>query len=256
MRSFYLTIHEHYTIMIAEKVLFLQQKGENLEHFLDLKATKIFKDSSEQDCQAMMFCFKTRFKNFKKNEYIVEQGKPIQDVVLMVKGSANVENLDTLGNVSILMQVKKGDVFGLESAFAGDMVYKDSLLASEKCLVLFMDRFRLTRQCENRCKRHDQVIKNLMQAVAETNKELMDKLIHMSQKSTRDKLLSYFSLMSERAKSSYFEIPFNVTELANYLSVDRSAMSSELSKLKKAGIIDYDKKQYRLIKHGKKDDMF
>lgn len=246
-----MTIQVHYTIMVAEKVLFLQQKGGNLEHFLDLKATKIFKDASEQDCQAMMFCFKTRFKIFKKNEYIVEQGKPIQDVVLMVKGSANVESLDPLGNVSILMQVRKGDVFGLESAFAGDLTYKDSLIANEKCLVLFLDRFRLTRQCDNRCKRHDQVIKNLMQVVAETNKELMDKLIHMSQKSTREKLLSYFTKMSERAQSSYFEIPFNVTELANYLSVDRSAMSNELSKMRRDGIIDYDKKQYRLIKHSK-----
>ena len=98
-----------------------------------------------------------------------------------------------------------------------------------------MNKHRLITPCENRCKRHDLVVKNLMQMVAESNIKLLDKLSHMSKKTTRDKLLSYFTSMSEKQKSSYFEIPFNVTELASYLSVDRSAMSNELSKMKKEG---------------------
>lgn len=175
----------------------------------------------------------------------------MRDVVLILKGAANVENIDSLGNISILMQLKKGDVYGVESAYAGDEFYKDSLIATEKTLVLFMNKHRLITPCENRCKRHDLVVKNLMQMVAESNIKLLDKLSHMSKKTTRDKLLSYFTSMSEKQKSSYFEIPFNVTELASYLSVDRSAMSNELSKMKKEGLIDYDKKQYHLIKHKK-----
>jgi CRP-like cAMP-binding protein len=87
-----------------------------------------------------------------------------------------------------------------------------------------------------------------MQIVAESNIKLLDKLTHMSKKSTRDKLLSYLTSMSEKAGSEYFEIPFNKTELANYLSVDRSAMSTELGKMRDEGIVDFDKKRYRLIK--------
>lgn len=222
-----------------------------MEYFSTLKSTKIFRDANEFECQAMVFCFKTRFKTFDKNQSIVSQGETMQDVVLILKGAANVENIDSLGNISILMQLKKGDVYGVESAYAGDEFYKDSLIATEKVLVLFMDKHRLITPCANRCKRHDLVVKNLMQMVAESNIKLLDKLSHMSKKTTRDKLMSYFTSMSEKQKSSYFEIPFNVTELASYLSVDRSAMSNELSKMKKEGIIDYDKKQYHLIKHKK-----
>ncbi len=229
-------------------MLFLQQIGGFVEHFNELKATKIFKDSNEFDCQAMMFCFKTRFKTFDKNEKIISQGDAIDDVILLLKGSAIVENIDSLGNISILSQINRGEAYGLEMAYAGEKIYKDSVVASEKCLVLFMNKHRLITPCENRCKRHDIITKNLMKIVAENSISLINKLSHMSKKSTREKLMSYFAYMSEKSGSPYFEIPFNKTELSNYLSVDRSAMSSELSKMKKEGIIDFDKKEYRIIR--------
>lgn len=219
-----------------------------MEHFLDLKATKIFKDSSEFECQAMMFCLKTRFKTFDKNEKIISQGDELDDVILLLKGGAIVENIDSLGNISIVSKMKRGEAYAVEMAYAGEKTYKDSVVASEKCLVLFMNKHRLINPCENRCKRHEIIIKNLMQMVAENSINLIHKLAHVSKKSTREKLMSYFAYMSEKAGSSYFEIPFNKTELSAYLSVDRSAMSSELSKMKREGIIDFDRKEYHLIK--------
>ena len=219
-----------------------------MEYFSELSKTKIFNMATEFECQAMMFCFKTRFKTFDKNQSIVSQGDAMEDLVLILKGSANVENIDSLGNISILMRLKKGDVYGLESAFAGDQFYKDSLVATEKTFVMFMNKHRAITPCSNRCKRHEIVSKHLMQIMAESSIHLLDKLSHMSKKTIRDKLLSYFSSMSAKANSAYFDIPFNKTELANYLSVDRSAMSTELSKMKQEGLIDFDKKRYRLIK--------
>ena len=228
-------------------MLFLQQKYVYMEYFEELKSTKIFNSATEFECQAMMFCFKTRFKTFDKNQSIIKQGDKMEDIILILKGSGNVENVDSLGNISIVMQLKKGDVYGVESAYAGDEYYKDSVIATDKSLVLFMNKHRLINPCENRCKRHDLVIKNLMRLVAESNIKLLDKLNHISKKTTREKLLSYLSSVSEKSKSNYFEIPFNITELANYLSVDRSAMSFELSKMQKEGLIDYDKRQFHLF---------
>lgn len=218
-----------------------------MDQFLDLKRTEVFKDANELECQAMMFCFKTKFKNYEKNQYIVSQGDDMEYVVLLLKGSCNVENVDTLGNISILTKMKRGDIYGLEATYAGDETYKDSLIATEKCTVLFLNKFKLTHPCTNHCKRHEQVIKNTTKMLADRSIELLEKLTHLSQKTTRDKLLSYLSMMSKKANSPYFEIPFNKTELANYLSVDRSAMSTELSKMRDEGIVDFDKKQYRLI---------
>ena len=219
-----------------------------MEHYEDLKNTKIFSSATEFECQAMMFCFKTRFKTFNKNSHIVSQGEPMDEVVLIVKGGATVENIDSLGDISILMKLKKGDVYGLESAYAGEDVYKDSLIASEKTLVLFMNKHRLVNPCANRCRRHDIVAKHLMRIIADSNIQLLDKLTHMSKKTIRDKLLSYFNSLAKKAGSNYFEIPFNKTELANYLSVDRSAMSTELSRMKEDGFIDFEKRQFCLIK--------
>lgn len=230
-------------------MLFLQQNGVFVEHFDELKKTKIFKDTNEFECQAMMFCLKTRFKTFDKHQHIVSQGEPMDDIILIIKGGAIVENIDSLGNISILMRLKKGDVYGVESAYAGDTVYKDSLVATERTRVLFMNKHRTINPCENRCKKHEMVIKNLMQSMAQTSIQLLDKVSHMSKKTIRDKLMSYFKALEKKSGSAYFEIPFSKTELANYLSVDRSAMSTELTKMKEEGIIDFDKRQFRLIKN-------
>ncbi len=220
-----------------------------MEYFKDLKETKIFKDASEFEAQALMFCLKTRFKFFNKNDKIVSQGDPIEDTILIVKGGAIVEHIDTLGNISIVLRLKKGDIYGIESAYAGNSIYKDSVIATEKTLVLFMNKHRLINPCENRCRKHTQIVKNLTQIMAETNLNLLEKLSHMSKKTMRDKLLSYFTSLSKKSGSNYFEIPFSKTELANYLSVDRSAMSTELTRMKEDGIIDFDKRQFQLIKY-------
>ncbi len=219
-----------------------------MEYYEELKNTKIFSSATEFECQAMMFCFKTRFKIFNKNSHIVSQGDNMDEIVLILKGSALVQNIDNLGDISILMRLKAGHIYGLEAAYAGEETYKDSLIAREKTLVMFMNKHRVINPCANRCKRHDIVVKHLMQMVARSNMKLLDKITHLSKKTIRDKLMSYFTNMSIKRGSNYFELPYNKTELANYLSVDRSAMSTELSKMKEEGIIDFEKRQFHLIK--------
>ena len=218
-----------------------------MEHFQELSSTKIFSSATEFECQAMMFCFKTRFKQFNRNEKIISQGEKMEDLVMIVKGGAIVQHIDTLGDISILLKMKKGDMYGLESAYSGEVNYLDTLIATEKTLVLFMNKHRVINPCVNRCKRHDIVAKHVMQIVAENNIELLNKINHMSKKTIREKLLSYFNSIAKKENSKYFEIPFNKTELANYLSVDRSAMCTELKKMSDDGLIDFDKKSYHLI---------
>ena len=172
----------------------------------------------------------------------------MEEVVLILKGGARVEYIDSMGDISILMKLKQGEIYGIESAYSSETVYKDSLIATEKTLVMFMNKHRVINSCANRCKRHDIVVKHIMQMVAENNIQLLDKLTHISKKTIRDKLLSYFNSLAIKTGSNYFEIPFNKTELASFLSVDRSAMSTELSRMKEDGLIDFEKRQFRLIK--------
>lgn len=219
-----------------------------MEYYEELKNTKIFSSATEFECQAMMFCFKTRFKTFGKHEKIVSQGEPMDEIILILKGGARVENVDNLGDISILMRLKKGDVYGLESAYAGEDIYKDSVIATEKTLVMFMNKHRVITPCANRCRRHDIVSKHLMQMVARSNMKLLDKITHLSKKTIREKLMSYLMALSKKRGSNYFELPYNKTELANYLSIDRSAMSSELTRMKEDGLIDFEKRQFHLLK--------
>lgn len=219
-----------------------------MKNFYELKQTKVFSSATEFDIQAMMFCFKAKFKTYEKHQEIVKQGDEIEDLILILKGGAKVENVDILGNISIVLKLEAGDIFGIESAYAGYKYHNDSLITTEKSLVLFLNKHRTITPCHNRCKRHDFVVKNLMQLIAERNVELLEKLKHISKKSTREKLLSYLYTESKIQGSSYFDIPFSKTELANYLSVDRSAMSNELSKMKSERLIDFDKRKFRIIK--------
>lgn len=229
-------------------MLFLQQNELKMEYFEELKQTKIFCSATEFECQAMMFCFKTRFKYFAKNQHIVEQGQDMDDIVLILKGGAIVQHIDSLGDISILTKLKKTDAYGFESAYAGDNVYKDSLIATEKTLVMFMNKHRILNPCENKCRRHDIVVKHIMQTMAQSHIELLEKLKHITKKTIREKLMSYFTSLAKNAGSNYFEIPFNKTELASYLAVDRSAMSAELSRMKDEGLIEFDRRQFRILK--------
>lgn len=219
-----------------------------MENFSEIKKTKIFSEISEFDMQAMAYCLKIKFRNYNKNDTIIAQGQPVEDVAMLLKGGAKVENVDPFGDISLITKLKAGDIYGVENGFMGEMNYKDNLIATESCLVMFMNRHRLITPCENKCKRHDIIVRHLVQMVIERNYELTEKLKLLSKKNIREKVLAYLRNQSKKTGSQYFDIPYNKTELANYLSVDRSALSTILSRLKDEGIIDFDKKHYHIKK--------
>ena len=219
-----------------------------MENLSEIKKTKIFGDISENDMQALAFCLKIKFRNYNKNDTIISPGQPFEDVVMILKGGAKIEDVDPFGDISLITKLKVGDVYGLENIFAGEQEFSDYLIATEHCLVMLMNKHRLITPCQNRCKRHDTVIRNLMRVIVERNAQLSTKLKLMSKKNTRSKVFAYLYNQSKLASSPYFDLPYNKTELANYLSVDRSALSTVLSKLREEGVIDFDKRHFHINK--------
>ena len=219
-----------------------------MENFSLIKKTLIFDGVEENDVQAMAHCFRIRFRNYNKNSVISAQSVRLEDVILILKGSANVENIDATGSVNVLMNIKAGQCYGLVEACHGDEYYSSSLIASENCLVMFIDKHRLINPCQNKCLRHLTVMKNIMRSLAGQGMYFVDKINHLTKKKIRDKVLSYLKSQSVRQNSTYFDIPYNKTELAEYLAVDRSALSTELSKMKAEGLIDFEKKHYHIKK--------
>ena len=130
--------------------------------------------------------------------------------------------------------------------FAGVKYLEVGVVAKTDVKVLFLDIQKVLTQCSNGCEFHSKIIRNLLSSIAERTLEMTRKVEHMSQRSLRDKVLSYLSSEAVRAGSKEFTIPFNRQQLAEYLSVDRSALSAELGKMRDEGMLEFWKNQFKL----------
>lgn len=211
-----------------------------------MKKSKIFEKISEKDIKSLHFCFKTRVLSIKKGDVLIDEGEPFESIVLVLDGHLRTVINDYYGGTSILADYYNGDAVGVEEAFSGDTTANYTLIAIEDTQVLIMNKYRVIQPCDNMCPRHTQFQNNLVKIISQKNIELVQKFNHITKPSTKDKVLAYLQYISKKQNSKYFDIPFNRQELADYLSVDRSALSFELSKLKQQGILDFNKNHFML----------
>lgn len=211
-----------------------------------MKKSKIFQEISDNDIKALHFCFKTRVLDIKKGDILIDEGEPFESIALVLEGHLRSVINDYYGNNSILSDYMVGDAVGIEEAFSGATHAQYTLIAMEDSQVLTMNKYRVIQPCNNNCPRHTMLQNNLVKIISQKNIELMQKFNHITKPSTKDKILAYLQFVSKQSGSKYFDIPFNRQEMADYLSVDRSALSFELSKLKKQNIIDFNKNHFML----------
>ena len=217
-----------------------------MEILQKMKKSKIFEEISDSDIKALHFCFKTRVLNIKKGDVLIDEGEPFESIVLVLDGHLRTLIGDYYGGNSILADYYTGDAVGVEEAFSGATNAQYTLVAIADTQVLTMNKYRVMQPCQNMCTRHTQLQNNLVKIISQKNIELMQKFNHITKPSTKDKVLAYLQYISKKENSKYFDIPFNRQELAEYLSVDRSALSFELSKLKKSGVLDFNKNHFML----------
>lgn len=211
-----------------------------------LKKSSLFYGIEEDEISSMLKCLSAYTKSFKKDQFLYHCGDHIPSVGMVLSGTVLIIKEDFWGNRSILSESSCGSLFAETYACVPKMPLEVSVIASSDCEVLFLDLQKILTVCSSACLFHTRLIQNLLTVLAAKNLLLTKKMEHMSQKTTRDKLLSYLSNESLKINCSTFEIPFNRQQLADYLSVDRSAMSNELSKLKNEGILDYHKNSFTL----------
>ncbi len=212
-----------------------------------LKKTRLFSGVGESEIEAMLSCLQARMSTYKKGEYVLHQGEHLSNIIVAVEGKLHIQRDDYWGNRSIISVVNTGEMFGEAYASPGSGTLMNDVLAVEDCTVIFFDVRRIITVCPTACSFHSMVVQNLFFALSEKNRMLICKLGYMSRRTTREKLISYLSEEADRQNSSEFSIPFNRQQLADYLSVDRSAMSSELSKLRNEGLLEFDKNRFRLL---------
>ena len=208
----------------------------------------LFERIDAADVEPMLRCLGARLRSYAKGAYVFRVGDRTTSMGLVLEGSVRLEKEDYWGNRSILASFGPGQSFAEVYACEPDLAFDINAVAAEDAVVLFLDVGRITGMCPTSCTFHARLIRNLLGIIAKRTHALTRKIEHTSKRTTRAKLLSYLSDQAERAESSRFAIPFDRQELADYLSVDRSAMCAELSRMKKDGIIDYNRNRFEIVR--------
>ena len=212
-----------------------------------LKRTQLFAGVGDDEIASMLSCLGARLYTYKKGEYVLRQGEHLNDIIVLVDGNLHIQKDDYWGNRSILGQIAVGEMFGEAYVAPESGALLNDVVAVDESSVIFFDVKRIITTCSSACRFHSMVVQNMFFAISEKNRKLVQKLGHMSKRSTREKLISYLSEEAKRHNSSSFTIPFNRQQLADFLSVDRSAMSNELCKMRDEGLLEFDKNQFKLL---------
>ena len=211
-----------------------------------LKRTKLFFGVGDEDILTMLSCLGARLRTYKKGEYVLRQGEHLGDILVLAEGSLYIQKDDYWGNRTILGHIGAGEIFGEAYVAPENGALMNEGIAAQDSSVFFFDVKRVITTCSSACCFHTMVVQNLFFAISEKNRSLVRKLDHISRRTTREKLLAYLSEEAKKQNSADITIPFNRQQLADYLSVDRSAMSNELCKMRDDGLLEFERSRFRL----------
>lgn len=219
-----------------------------MEKYLEiLRQCPLFYGIDAQDLLRMLTCLDARVANFDKKYTILAEGKPAKFIGIILSGSAQIIQVDYYGNRSILSNVGAGEVFAEAFACAETKVLPVMVVANEPSEVMLIDSTHILHTCHNHCGFHQRLIFNLMKDLATKTILFHQKIEVTSKRTTREKLMTYLLMQAKRAGSSEFTIPFDRQELADYLEVDRSGLSAEISKLRGEGVLESHRKEFVLL---------
>lgn len=215
-------------------------------NYTSLSETALFREITEGETEHILKCLRARQIHYKKEEMIFREGDVVTSLGVVLSGSVLIENDDIWGNRSVLDRAGAGQIFAETYACVPGEKLMINVIAAEASEILFLDVGRMLRICTNICSCHNKLIRNLLAVSAQKNLRLSRRIFNTSSKSIRGRLLSYLSYQALENGSCEFDIPFNRQQLADYLNVDRSAMSNELGKMQKDGLIRVERNHFRL----------
>lgn len=211
-----------------------------------IRSSQLFSGISENELAIMLSCLDTKKESFPKDAFLLRVGDTAESIGLVLSGSVLIIQEDIWGNRNILLKAGPGQSFAVAYACAPGSVLNVSVVAETPVTVMFLNVKRILNVCSSVCAHHSRIIRNLLGELAEKNLRFSEKLIHVGQRTTRAKLMSYFSAEAQRIGKYEFDIPFSRQQLADYLGVERSGLSLELGKMKKDGLLDFYKSHFIL----------
>ena len=207
----------------------------------------LFAGIKREDMGAMLHCIGYHISSFSRGEIIAFEGEHLKHIGIVLSGRVDMVKEDLWGNKTMLLRMGRNEIFGETFACGDDSLSTVTFLVSEDAAVMFMPFSRVMHSCTMACGFHHRLIENMVRLIAGKNRELMQKVDVVSKRTIREKLLAYLSIQAQQQRQRYFEIPLGRVELAEYLCVDRSALTRELAKMKEDGLIDYDRNHFRIL---------
>ncbi len=217
------------------------------KHLEILRKCELFCGIEEENLLRMLSCLGARVEFFDKKYTVMAEGSAAKYIGIVLTGSANTVQVDYYGNRSILGSITEGELFSSAFACAGVECMPVSIVASEPCEVMLIDCGHIMHTCANNCEFHQKLIYNLMKDMAQKVIAFHERIEITSKRTTRERLMAYLALCAKKAGADSFEIPFDRQELADYLEVDRSGLSAEISKLRAEGILESNRRRFKLL---------
>lgn len=211
-----------------------------------LRGVRLFKGIDEKDLSSLLSCLDARIISPEKNEFVLMAGDRVNHIGIVLSGSLHIIKEDAEGERAVIAALSKGDFYAEALCCANVEMSPVSVLTNTKSSVMLIEYGRILHTCPSSCSFHAKLIENMLFIIAEKNIMLQNRMEIISQKTVRLKMLAFLEFFvgtrGEKAK-----IPFNREQLADYLCVNRSALSHELSRMKHDGLIDYHKNQFVLM---------
>ena len=204
-----------------------------------------FSDISNFISEFSKNCSKLKLKQFNKGETITTFVINRFQICILISGNADLVRYDYTGYKTVTERFSSNSIFG-EIFYNINTNNEFVVEAKEKCEVLFFSYEDINEKCKNSCPFHKKLVAFFPKLIISKITDLTSRIEILSKRTTREKLLAYFAVLSKQYGKS-FTLPFSITELANYLVVDRSSMSRELANLKKNKLIKQDRKKITLL---------
>lgn len=222
------------------------KKVEFMEKII-LKKALLFKELNEYEIKDALKILNAKTFFYDKDDNILSAGDTTDSLGLIISGQATIESNDLWGNRTILSSVKAGQFFAETYAFLSDEPLSVDVVANKPCEVLFINVNRLSLPEVHKTSWAYKMTYNLLTISTKKNIILSKRSFHIAQKTIRNRLMAYLNSFSLQVSSSEFDIPFDRQQLADYLNVERTALSKELGKMKSDGIIEFRKNHFKIL---------
>lgn len=211
---------------------------------IDYRKIPLFDSIEEDDLNSMLLCLRSYERSYKKGEIVILDQEKVSYIGIVLSGQVNMMKEDIWGNETMLTYMLPGDLIGETFAVQKETSSYVSFVAASPTNVLFLAASNIIHPCPRNCLFHSQLTQNMFDVVGRKSVRLMEKIEVTSKTSLREKILTYLSMQVQKQHTRYITIPLGRAELAEYLGANRSALTRELSTMRKEGLIDYDRNTF------------